>query len=192
VVTAAGERYAYADLLRAAGGIADGLAGGSGGDLDEARVAFMCPPGPAYVACQWGIWAAGGVAVPLHPGHPTAELEYVLQNSQPTAVLCHTAHHGRLEPLVKSVGMKCVEVSDADVDGRTEEPSPLLHSRFDDDAVAQAEEARRSGAWDMPGGGGARRALMIYTSGTTGRPKGAVHTHGGLTAQMESLTRAWE
>jgi acetyl-CoA synthetase len=26
-------------------------------------------------------------------------------------------------------------------------------------------------------------ALVIYTSGTTGRPKGAVHTHGGLIAQ---------
>jgi acetyl-CoA synthetase len=27
------------------------------------------------------------------------------------------------------------------------------------------------------------RCLIIYTSGTTGRPKGAVHTHGGLIAQ---------
>ena len=28
------------------------------------------------------------------------------------------------------------------------------------------------------------RALIIYTSGTTGRPKGTIHTHGGLLATM--------
>lgn len=35
-------------------------------------------------------------------------------------------------------------------------------------------------------------ALIIYTSGTTGRPKGALHTHGSLAAQVSSLVRAWE
>lgn len=35
-------------------------------------------------------------------------------------------------------------------------------------------------------------ALIIYTSGTTGRPKGALHTHQGLSAQVSSLCTAWE
>jgi len=35
-------------------------------------------------------------------------------------------------------------------------------------------------------------ALIIYTSGTTGRPKGALHTHGSLAAQIGSLCSAWE
>ena len=35
-------------------------------------------------------------------------------------------------------------------------------------------------------------ALIIYTSGTTGRPKGALHTHGSLAAQIGSLVSAWE
>ncbi len=34
-------------------------------------------------------------------------------------------------------------------------------------------------------------ALIIYTSGTTGRPKGALHTHGSLAAQVASLVGAW-
>ena len=32
---------------------------------------------------------------------------------------------------------------------------------------------------------------MIHTSGTTGRPKGVVHTHGSIAAQVDALLEAW-
>ena len=34
--------------------------------------------------------------------------------------------------------------------------------------------------------------MIVYTSGTTNRPKGVVTTHGNITAQIESLVKAWE
>ncbi|KAL6497018.1 putative CoA ligase ccl8 [Orobanche gracilis] len=38
---------------------------------------------------------------------------------------------------------------------------------------------------------GEEPALIIYTSGTTGKPKGVVHTHSGVLAQVQMLTEAW-
>ena len=41
-------------------------------DLNSQRVAFMVTPGFDYVKVQWGIWRAGGIAVPLNPVYPFA------------------------------------------------------------------------------------------------------------------------
>ena len=35
--------------------------------------------------------------------------------------------------------------------------------------------------------GGAETALIAYTSGTTGLPKGVMHTHQGIRAQLDLL-----
>ena len=66
--------FTYRQLLEASGEAASCLLHG-GDDLREARVAFLAHPGLQYVATQWGIWRAGGIAVPLSPLHPIPELE---------------------------------------------------------------------------------------------------------------------
>ena len=72
-IVAAEGTFTYRDLLEASSRVAACLLDGRA-DLDEARVAFFAPSGWHYVATQWGIWRAGGVAVPLATSHPPAEL----------------------------------------------------------------------------------------------------------------------
>src|SRR5271169_5670002 len=69
--------FSYDDLLNASSRVAAALLAGRG-DLQEERVAFLVTPGFPWVAAQWGIWQAGGVAVPLPLNFTRSELEYFI------------------------------------------------------------------------------------------------------------------
>jgi malonyl-CoA/methylmalonyl-CoA synthetase len=155
--------FTYAQLRAASARVAAALLDGRG-DLGEARVAFLAPPGWDYVAVQWGVWRAGGIAVPLAVSHPPAELEYVIQDADAEVVVAHPRFEEALRPIAERNGRR------------------FLRS---DDALA-------TDAVPLPEVDEARRAMIVYTSGTTGRPKGAVTTHAGLRAQVTSLVEAWE
>lgn len=155
--------YSYGDLLAASGRVASALLDGAA-DLDEARVAFLAPPGWEYVVVQWGIWRAGGIAVPLAVSHPPAELEYVVQDADAAIVVAHADFAEVLRPIAERSSRRFLTTRDA-----------------------LATEAGR-----LPSVEAERRAMIVYTSGTTGRPKGVVTTHANLRAQVTSLVDAWE
>src|SRR5213593_3094966 len=71
-ISAADGTFTYRELLDASASVATCLLAGRA-DLAEARVAFLAPAGFPHVATQWGIWRAGGVAVPLAVSHPPPE-----------------------------------------------------------------------------------------------------------------------
>lgn len=72
--------FSYRELLETSASIAAALLDGKK-DLAEMRVAFMAPAGFAYVAIQWGIWRAGGIAMPLSIHATPPELDHVLGDS---------------------------------------------------------------------------------------------------------------
>jgi len=155
--------FSYRQLLDASGQVAACLLGGAD-DLREARVAFLVPPGFDYVATQWGIWRAGGVAVPLCVMHPRPELEHVMDDSQSAMVVAHLQFEEMLRPMVEERGARLVLTT----------------------------QTIRTAPRSLPPIDPRRRAMMLYTSGTTSKPKGVVTTHRNIAAQVTSLIEAWE
>ena len=155
------ETLTYPALLERAVGCASLLLGGRDSLLGE-RVAFMVDPGPDYVVTLVGIWLAGGMAVPLRPGVPEPEIAYVFDDAEPPIVVVDESGRPAVEGAAAARGV----------------PVVLVGARPD------ATAALPTVPIDAP-------ALMLYTSGTTGRPKGVVHTHRNLAAQVTSLVEAW-
>jgi malonyl-CoA/methylmalonyl-CoA synthetase len=154
--------FTYRQLLVASGKVASFLLDGSI-DLQQRPVAFLAPPGFHYVALQWGIWRAGGIAVPLSAFHPRPELEYVLDDTTPAAVVAHPDFVDRLGPLAGERNLR----------------------------FALSTEALDHTAGPLPSVAQSQRAMILYTSGTTGKPKGVVTTHENIAAQITSLVEAW-
>jgi len=154
--------YSYDQLLFTSNSIARSLLDRKK-DLSEERVVFLTPPSFEYVATQWAIWRAGGIAVPLSNLHPLASLKYVIEDSDASIMVISKEYKTLLEPLAKERKMRLLLVND------------LMNNSIR----------------DLPEVSLDRRAMILYTSGTTNLPKGVVTTHKNIQFQIESLVNAW-
>ena len=155
--------FTYQALLDTSERVASFLLQGAT-DLNQRPVAFLVPPGWHYVALQWGIWRAGGIAAPLSLFHPRPELEYVVDDTHPAVVVAHPDYIDSLRSIAEERGLR----------------------------FGVTTEAMDYHSQQLPVVSPDRRAMILYTSGTTGKPKGVVTTHENIAAQITSLVQAWE
>jgi malonyl-CoA/methylmalonyl-CoA synthetase len=164
-IVADNQTYTYQHLLEASHGFASILLEQTT-DLAETRVAFMVSPGFDYVRVQWGIWRAGGVAVPLCITYPLPSLQYVIDDTDAQIIVAGAEYAELLAPLITQKGLRFIALTD--VKDATLSPQKLPNISPD------------------------RRAMILYTSGTTNLPKGVVTTHRTIEAQVSTLVKAWE
>ena len=131
------------------------------------RVALVLPMGIEAVVALYATARIGAIAVPIFSGFSASAIATRFEDCAVSVVITAetTMRRGKPVPILATVeeALAIAPVEHVIVAGR------------DDDATGDCPVV-----WCD-----AEAPVMIgYTSGTTGRPKGAVHTHGGLLSKM--------
>ena len=177
IETGCGRQYSWEDMERGSARMANLLA-----SLDlppDARVAVQVDKSPEAVMLYLATLRAGLVYLPLNTAYRAAEIDYFLNDAEPSVVVCSPANAEWVQPLATSAGTRHVYTLDELRDGANR--GTLLDSaascpdRFDT-VARQADDL----------------AVILYTSGTTGRSKGAMLTHGNLASNALVLRDYWQ
>ena len=155
----------------AAGLMAWGLAPGD-------RVAIMAATSFEWMVCDFAIWTAGGVTVPIYETSSAEQVDWILRDS------------GAVGAFVANAAV--AETVESVRDGVTDLRAVWTFDAGDLDTLAstgrgidrsEVEGRRTSRTSDS-------LATIIYTSGTTGRPKGCAITHANLLCQIRNTLAA--
>jgi long-chain acyl-CoA synthetase len=131
------------------------------------RVAIMSSTRYEWVLCDFAIWTAGAVSVPIYETSSAEQVAWILTDSGAVAAFVADDRCRQLaEPHVTTVWT--IDGSGLDALTPSGAPSGAL---------------RRGVTADSP-------ATIVYTSGTTGRPKGCVLSHANLCAEVRAVTTA--
>jgi long-chain acyl-CoA synthetase len=153
----------------AAGLIAAGVQAGD-------RIALMSATSYEWMRCDFAIWAAGAVTVPIYETSSAQQVAWILADSGAVAAFVATDDMRALVAGAGGAGVRDVWRMDYDglqplIDAGRDVPAETVHRR------------RRSAGRDS-------LATIVYTSGTTGRPKGCLLTHGNLLAEVGNVVLA--
>ncbi|MGE3596933.1 MAG: long-chain-fatty-acid--CoA ligase [Dehalococcoidia bacterium] len=134
------------------------------------RVAFAGPNGHPLLEAYYGVVQMGAILLPLNIRLTPADLEFILNDAEATAIIVERAMYGLIGPIRDRVpSLKTVILV-----GEGE--------RGDDLDYEQILAAAPAGSFSIPPMDEDDTAEIFYTSGTTGKAKGVMLTHRNLYA----------
>jgi len=156
------------------------------------RVAIQLSKGMPFVYLHLATMRLGAISLPLNTGYPARELAYFLEDADVRLLFAEQHWQVPAQPAALTAALPAA--LPATLPAMPRQPA-LQESIFigDADAFEQliAPYAPTDAAHIALPADPHTTCLMIYTSGTTGRPKGAELTHRNLTANLDSLHKAW-
>ncbi|HEU0200440.1 MAG TPA: malonyl-CoA synthase [Burkholderiaceae bacterium] len=175
--TAAGLRYSWRDLhfgaARLAGWLAS-VAPALDSDGMPARIAVQVEKSPEALMLYLAALRAGFAYVPLNTAYREGELEYFLADAQPAVVVSTPQRESEVAAIAaRTGGARVATLGEARDGSLLQEAAP-----FPDHFATVSRAANQL-------------AAILYTSGTTGRSKGAMLSHGNLTANALVLDEFW-
>lgn len=137
------------------------------------RVALMSRTRYEWTVTDYAVWSAGAIVVPIYETSSAEQAEWILTDSQASAVIVEDEDFERLiaDTRDRLPGLKRLWRLDTGFEGLKAAGSDVTDETL-------AERGRHAGAADL--------ATIIYTSGTTGRSKGCEITHENLLAVVRN------
>ena len=171
-------------VVNTARAIAGGLrrAGVGAGDV----IAFQLPNRWECLAINLAACLIGAVVTPIVPIYREKELRHMLGHSGARAWFVPDKFRGTdYQELAASVLPAAPALRQVVVLGDTDRPAPFVgFETFISGDPLPLKARHRNDANAVK--------LLLYTSGTTGRPKGVLHTHNTLAAEMTAVREYWQ
>ncbi|MFC6338635.1 non-ribosomal peptide synthetase, partial [Pseudomonas karstica] len=162
-VTYENNHWTYDTLNRRANQVAHRLI--ALGIRPDDRVAICVERGLEMIVGLLGILKSGACYVPLDPAYPAERMAYMLDDSNPAALVTQLPLRDQLPQL--NVPTLLLDLIDANHEAPATQHNP-----------------------DVPGLTSSHLAYVIYTSGSTGQPKGVMVEHRNV-ARLFSATQPW-
>ncbi|GAB4165270.1 MAG: malonyl-CoA synthase [Rhodocyclaceae bacterium] len=167
-----GRSIGYGELDRASARYANLLA--SAGTEKGDRIAVQVEKSPEALFLYLGCVRAGRVFLPMNPAYEAREVAYFLKDAQPSLFVCRPGALDEARVLARETGVARVHTLGVRGEGSLTELAAQMPERFETAGCARGD-----------------LAAILYTSGTTGRSKGAMLSHGNLSANALVLHRYW-
>src|ERR671912_465423 len=154
------------------------------------RVILYMQNSPQFVVAFYAVLRLGAVVVPVNPMSVTDDLTHYVEDAGAKVAICGGELYPQLSPLLGESRLECAILAYSDyLEEETDLAMPdavsVPRKEVEDERTIPWHAALEAGrSLEEVSVGSDDMALLPYTSGTTGRPKGCIHTHSTLNANL--------